>query len=149
MKTKSETQLHLYSFHALVKTQFNANIKIVRSDNGTEFLVKDLHNFFLDKGIIHQRSCIGTLQQNGMVERKHRHLLEVARGLRFQANLPIKFWGECVLTAAYLLNKLPGDALNGKTPHEMLFGIAPDLSRLKVFGCLCFAKNLQIKNKFD
>ena len=66
-------------------------LKIVHFDNGTEFLVKDLQNFFLDKGIIHKRSCVGTPQQNGVVECKHRHLLEVARGLRFQANLPIKF----------------------------------------------------------
>ena len=78
MKTKSETQLHLCSFHALIKTQFNANIKIVCSANGTEFLVKELQKFFLDQGIIHQRSCVRTPQQNDVVERKHRHLLEVA-----------------------------------------------------------------------
>ena len=69
--------------------------------------------------------------------------------LRFQNSLPIKFWGECVLTAIYLINKLPSEVLQSKSLHEMLFGVAPDLSQLKVFCCFCFAKNSHIKNKFN
>lgn len=69
----------------------------MRSDNGLEFT--SLRHYYATKGIIHQTSCVDTPQQNGRVERKHQHILNVARALRFQANLPIDFWGECVTTA--------------------------------------------------
>ena len=108
-----------------------------------------MQTWFHDHGIIHQRSCVATPQQNGVVERKHRHLLDVARALRFQANLPLSFWGECVLTATYLINKLPTPILKFKSPHQVLLGSPPSYSSLRVFGCLCFAKNMNIQHKFD
>ncbi|MCH83154.1 hypothetical protein A2U01_0003969, partial [Trifolium medium] len=68
-----------------------------KGDNGTEFTC--LKKYFRENGILFQTSCPGTPQQNGRVERKHRHILNVARALRFQGSLPISFWGECVLAA--------------------------------------------------
>ena len=73
-----------------------------RSDNGKKFTC--MKRYFLDHGIIFQTSYTRTPQQNGRVERKHRHVLNVVRALRFQDNLPIKFWGGCILTVAYLIN---------------------------------------------
>ena len=75
------------------------------------------------------------------MERKHRHILEKARALRFQANLPIKFWEECVLTSAYLINRTPTRILNGLTPYEVLYREKPCLEDIKVFGSLCYAHN--------
>ncbi|XP_075076128.1 uncharacterized protein LOC142162910 [Nicotiana tabacum] len=69
---------------------------------------------FQDLGIVHQSSCVRTPQQNDIVERKHRHILDVARALRFQANLPIRYWGLCVQAVVYVLNKLPSTAIQGK-----------------------------------
>ncbi|RZC74234.1 hypothetical protein C5167_049711 [Papaver somniferum] len=63
------------------------------------------------------------------------------RALRFQANLPIKFWGECALTAAYLINRTPTPILNNKIPYEIMFGKLPPYDQLKVFGCLCYVHN--------
>ncbi|KAA3484774.1 retrovirus-related Pol polyprotein from transposon TNT 1-94 [Gossypium australe] len=77
-------------------------------------------------GIIHQSSCTRTPQQNGVAERKNRHLLEVARSLKFQSHMPSKFWGECVF-----YKKLP------------------DLSCLKVFGCLCYTTMPHYRDKFS
>ncbi|XP_019150951.1 PREDICTED: uncharacterized protein LOC109147749 [Ipomoea nil] len=110
-------------------------IKGVRTDNGTEFM---MDTFFREKGIFHQRSCVYTPQQNGVVERKHQNILSVARALRFQSGIPIQFWGHCVIHTSYLINRLPTEVLNGKTPYEMLTGKTAYYSQLRTLGCLCF-----------
>ncbi|KAL6576051.1 hypothetical protein OROHE_000522 [Orobanche hederae] len=106
---KTEVFKMFMSFIAMVERQFSQTIKIVRSDNGTEF--NCLLDYFSASGILFQTSCVGTPQQNARVERKHKHLLNVARALRFQAKLPIYFWGESVLAAAHLINRTPSSVL--------------------------------------
>ncbi|KAK2982173.1 hypothetical protein RJ640_029076 [Escallonia rubra] len=138
MKHKSETKEYLLQFFNWVHTQFHMDIKALRTDNGLEFSHRDLMSYYSDHGMEHQTSCTDTPQQNGVVERKHRHLLEVARALRFQANLPIFFWGECVLTAAYLINRMPLSTLKDRTPYEILLGKKPTYEHLRNFGCLCY-----------
>ena len=75
------------------------------------------------------------------MERKHRHLLEMSIALRFQAHLPLKFRGDCVLTAAYIINRLPTRVLQNYTPYEKLLHKAPQYQHMRVFGCLVFASN--------
>lgn len=131
----------------MIETQFDTRIKTIRSDNGSEF---NMPNFYSSKGIVHQTSCVNTPQQNGVVERKHRHLLNMSRALLFQAQLPTSFWGEAILTSTYLINRTPTPLLKGKTPFERLFKKAPTFDHLKVFGCLCFASTHPRKpTKFD
>lgn len=139
LREKSEAYGCLIKFCNLIKTQFGWEVKIVRSDNGREFTSGHIHKFYLERGIIHQTSCVNTPQQNGRVERKHRHILNVARALKFQSGLPNKFWGEFVLTAAHLINITPTQLLSGKTPFELLFGKPPRYDHVKIFGSLCYA----------
>lgn len=96
-----------------------------------------MQNLFTSKGIIHQTVCTYTHQQNGTIERKHRHLLNVARILKIQSGVPDKFdkfWGECVLTVCHLINVTPSSVLKFVSPHEKLYGSPLNLSYLHVFG---------------
>lgn len=88
LKEKSEVETIFKKIYNIVQTQFNTKIKMVRSDNGREYFSKTLNNFFAEKGIIHQSSCIDTPPQNGIAERKNRHLLEVTRALMFSTKIP-------------------------------------------------------------
>ena len=91
----------------MVYTQFNKRIKSIRSDNAKELTQGGTLAFYLEKGILNQTSCVENPQQNGVIERKHTHLLEVARELFFQSKIPICFWGDCVLYATHLINRMP------------------------------------------
>lgn len=98
--------------------------------------------------MIHQISCVETPQQNGLVEGKHKHLLPIARALRFQSSIPIQYWGDCVQTTCYLINCLPIVVLENKSPFEKLNGDMPYILHLRTFGRLCYATSLGSKDKF-
>lgn len=136
MKLKSETSNYVKAFVKLIQTQFKTTIKTIRSDNGPEFILKD---FYQKQGIIHQTSCIDTPQQNGIVERKHQHLLCVTRSILFQAHLPKMFWAHALEHATFLINRLPSKFLKHKSPFSVLYNQIPNYNNLKVFGCLVYA----------
>ena len=90
----------------MVENQFQTKISILRSDNGTEFFNECLGNFLKENGILHQSTYRNTPQQNGITKRKNRHLLEVARAIMFSMHVPEYLWGDVVLTASYLINRM-------------------------------------------
>ncbi|RVW85016.1 Retrovirus-related Pol polyprotein from transposon TNT 1-94 [Vitis vinifera] len=96
-------------------------------------------SFMSHHGILHQSSCAHTPQQNGVAERKNRHLVETARTLLLHSHVPFRFWGDAVLTACYLINRMPSSVLHDQIPHSLLFPDQP-LYFLppRVFGCTCF-----------
>jgi len=87
-------------------------------------------------------SCVETPQQNGVVERKHQHILNITRALIFQSNLPKLFWNFATSHAIFLLNRLPSKVLHNKSPYDILYASSPDLTFIKVFGCEAFASTL-------
>lgn len=109
-----------------------------------------MSKFFQEQGILHEISCVHTPQQNGRVERKHRHILEVARALHFSRSISHWVLGWMCTTATYLINSTPSQVLHGKTPFEILYGHAPFYKHIRVFGCLAYAHNLDHKrDKFE
>src|SRR5204862_3954818 len=99
----------------------------------------DLLPLLKDMGIIHEHVPPYSPQSNGKAERLNRTLNEHVRAMLFQANMPKSFWAEAITTAAYLINRLPSDAINGQIPYELWRNksLTPrDLQALKPFGCI-------------
>ena len=119
----------------------------MRSDNALELKLID---FFKDNGILLQFSCVRCPQQNYVVERKHRHILNTTRALFFQSAVPMIFWGECVLIVVHLINRTPSRLLHWKSPFQLLNDKLPDYKNLRVFGSLCYASTLSYdRSKFQ
>lgn len=123
-------------FILMIETQYKAKVKGVRSDNAPELRFTSLYS---KKGIVAYHSCPETPQQNSVVERKHQHILNVARSLMFQYHLPLHHWGDCVLTAVFLINRLPSPLLHNKSPYHLLTTHQPPYKDLRVFGCLVYS----------
>lgn len=139
LQNKSDYGATLQTFYNYVTNHFNSSIKTIRTDNAPEFSDQFCTKFMKERGIVHQTTCSHRPQQNARVERKHRHVLEVARALKLQSGLPTSYWGDCVLASTYIINRIPSIVLNNVSPYEMMFGKAPDYNELKVFGCLAMA----------
>ncbi|TYK11079.1 Beta-galactosidase [Cucumis melo var. makuwa] len=143
---KSEVPSIFQNFYHTIKTQFHTKIAILRSDNGREFQNHNLSEFLASKGIVHQTSCAYTPQQNGVAERKNRHLVEVARSLMLSTSLPSYLWGDAILTAAHLINRMPSRILHLQTPLDCLKESYPSTRLvsevpLRVFGCTAYVHN--------
>ena len=110
-----------------------------RTDNGGEFTSKEFISFCSEHGIQRHFSTPYTPEQNGVVERKNRTILDMTRAMLKNKNLPK---GEAVSTAVYLLNRAPTKSLEGKTPYEGWTGRQPYVEHLKVFGCIVVVKTL-------
>lgn len=93
------------------KNQFNSTIQILRTDNAKKHFSSHLGKYLLEQGIIHQSSCVETPKQNGVLERKNGHLLEVAKSLLLTSSVPKFFWGEAVLASTYLINRMPSKVI--------------------------------------
>jgi len=135
MKNKSETLEKFKEFKSLVENETNKRIKILRTDNGKEYINNEFKLFLCKSGIQHQTSNPYTPQQNGMAERMNRTLVERAKCLIFNSRLEKKFWAEAISTSAYIVNRTPTKSLDYKTPYQMWTGKKPNLSNMKIFGC--------------
>ncbi|KAG7556889.1 Reverse transcriptase RNA-dependent DNA polymerase [Arabidopsis suecica] len=137
------------NFQNYVTNHYNAKIKIFRSDNGGEYTSHAFKQHLAKHGIIHQTSCPYTPQQNGVAERKNRHLMEVARSMMFHTNVPKRFWSDAVVLACYLINRIPTKILQDSSPFEVLNKNKPSINHLRVFGCVCFVLIGEQRNKLE
>lgn len=123
-----------------MKTQFNAQIQILRSDNGGEFVNHNFQTYFQQYGIIHETTCLQTPQQNGVAERKNRHLLETAQTLLIGAHVPRHHWDDAIVIAVHLINRMASGVLTFKTTLQVLAQHRPLPSILvltsRIFRCV-------------
>nr|GEU37885.1 hypothetical protein [Tanacetum cinerariifolium] len=150
LATKDETSPIIKTFITSIKNQLSLRVKIIRSDNGTEFKNNDLNQFCRIKGIKREFSVPRNPQQNGIAERKNRTLIEATRTMLADSLLPIPFWAEAVNTACYVQNKILVTKPQNKTHYELLHGRTPSIGFMRPFGCLMTILNtLDSLGKFD
>jgi hypothetical protein len=138
LQEKSQTQDNLKEFLRRAQNEFGLRIKKIRSDNGMEFKNSQIEGFLEDEGIKHEFSSPYTPQQNGVVERKNRTLLDMARTMLDEHKTPDRFWAEAINTACYSINRLYLHRILKKTSYELLTGKKPNVSYFRVFGSKCF-----------
>ncbi|GJT52484.1 putative ribonuclease H-like domain-containing protein [Tanacetum coccineum] len=139
-----------YNFIRQIENQLSHKVKIIRSDNGTEFKNRDMLEFCGNKGIKQEYSNARTPQQNGVAERMNRTLIEAARTMLADSLLPTTFWAEAVSTACYIFNRVRVTKPQNKTPYELLFGHKPIISYIRPFGChVTILDTLSVLGKFD
>ena len=126
------------SFVRRAENEFELKLKKVRSDNGSEFKNTNVEEFCDEKGIKHEFSTTYTPEQNGVVERKNRTLIEMARSMLDEYKVSDSFWAEAINTACHASNRLYCHRFFNKTPYELLNGRKPNISYFRVFGCKCY-----------
>jgi transposase InsO family protein len=126
------------SFVRRAKNEFELKLKNVRNNNGSEFKNTNVEEFCDEKGLKHEFSTTYTLEQNGVVERKNRTLIEMARSMLDEYKVLDSFGAEAINTACHASNRLYCHRFFNKTPYELLNGRKPNVSYFQVFSCKCY-----------
>ncbi|GJU18206.1 retrovirus-related pol polyprotein from transposon TNT 1-94 [Tanacetum coccineum] len=138
LRSKDETPEVLKDFLTMIQRNLQAPVISVRTDRGTEFLNKTLHAFFKEEGIEHQTSTPRTPEQNGVVERRNRTLVEAARTMLSASKLPLFFWAEAIATACYTQNRSIIIPTHEKTAYHIINDRKPSIKHLHIFCCTCY-----------
>jgi len=150
LRQRSDVLTAFKNFKKRVEKETGCVIKRLRTDNAKEYTSKEFKKFLEDEGIARQLSVEYTPQQNGVAERINRTLVEMARCLMIQAELPQSLWAEAINTATFLRNRCPTKSLDDKTPYEAWFGEKPYVGFLRIIGSKVIALNKSGRcKKFD
>lgn len=142
MRNKGDVSTIFKSFYHMIQNQYSLPIKVLRSDSGGEYINLELSEFLQEKGILHETTCPQTPQQNGVAERKNRHILETTRAHLIGSYAPKAYWADAITYAVYLMNRVPSRVLSFRTPLEQLDNHVTISSSLhlqpRVFGCTVY-----------
>nr|GEU54354.1 hypothetical protein [Tanacetum cinerariifolium] len=134
--TKDKTSGILKSFITRIENLVDHKVKVIRCDNETEFKNREMNQFYEMKGILRQFSVARIPQQNRVIERRNKTIIEAARTMLADSKLPTTFWAEAVSSACYVQNRVLAVKPHNKTPYEHFHGRIPTLSFMRPFGCL-------------
>lgn len=135
LKQKSEVAKAIENYISMAERQTGAKMKVLRTDNGLEFVNKQVTECLQSRGICHQRTVVYTPQQNGRAERENRTLVEAARTmLHSNKNLTKMFWAEAINTATYVLNRSGPSIVQFKTPFELWNQKEYKMENFNIFG---------------
>ncbi|GJZ09501.1 putative ribonuclease H-like domain-containing protein [Tanacetum coccineum] len=135
LATKNETSGILKTFITEIENQLDHKVKVIRSDNGTEFKNSVMNQFCEMKGIKRDFSVSRTPQQNGIAERRNRTLIKTARTMLVDSKLPTTFWAKAVNTACYVINRVLVIKPHTKILYELIHARTPLIDFMKPFGC--------------
>jgi transposase InsO family protein len=138
LQDKSETQGTLKRFLRRAQNEIELKVKKIRSNNGSEFKNLQVEEYLEEEDVKHEFSAPYTPQQNGVVERKNRTLIDMTRTMLGEFKTPERFWSEAVNTACHAINRLYLHRLLKKTSYELLTGNKPNVSYFRVFGIKCY-----------
>jgi hypothetical protein len=139
LKRKSDAFQAFKQFKAYAENHFNAKIKMIREDKGGEFMSNEMMQFCTNHGIERQHTVRNRPQQNGNCERANRTIAELVTAMLVEANLPVQFWWDALMSMIHVDNRCPTSALDGDiTPYEVWHKRKPDVSHLRVWGCLAY-----------
>nr|GEY41003.1 retrovirus-related Pol polyprotein from transposon TNT 1-94 [Tanacetum cinerariifolium] len=138
LRSKDETPEVLIDFLRLVQRGLHAQVRTVRTDKGMEFLNKTLHAYFAALGITHQTLVARTPEQNGVVKRQNRTLVEVARTMLSTAKVPLFFWAEIISTTCFTQNRSLVIPRHEKTPYHIINEQKPSVKFFYIFSSLCY-----------
>ncbi|KAJ9542272.1 hypothetical protein OSB04_028778 [Centaurea solstitialis] len=141
LRSKDGASDIIISFIRNVQVRLQLPVQVIRTDNDTEFKNRKLDSFLDSVGITHTFSAARTPQQNGVVERKNRTLVEAARTMLTFSKLPLHFWAEAVASACFTQNRSLITKRFMKTPYELVYNRPPSIKLFRVFGCECYVKN--------
>ncbi|GJX49690.1 retrovirus-related pol polyprotein from transposon TNT 1-94 [Tanacetum coccineum] len=141
LRSKDEAPEVIKTFLKRIIVLLQSHVIIIRTDNGTEFKIQILKEYFDSVGISHQASFVRTPQQNGVVEQRNRTLVEAARTMLIFSHAPLFLWAKVIATACYTQNRSIIHRRFNKTPYELINGIKPYISFLHVFRTLGYPKN--------
>nr|GFA45083.1 hypothetical protein [Tanacetum cinerariifolium] len=138
LRSKDETPEVLIDFLRLIQRGLQAQVRVVRTDKGTEFLNQNLYAYFAAEGIQHQTSVARTPEQNGVVERRNRTLVEAARTMLSAAKVPLFFWAEAIATACFTQNRSLVIPHHEKTPYHIINDRKPSVKFFHIFGSVYY-----------
>ncbi|KAG8482529.1 hypothetical protein CXB51_024309 [Gossypium anomalum] len=136
LHTKSEVLTVFSIFHKQAERSFGCQLLALQTDGDGEF--QAFKSYLAHHGIRQRITCPYSSEQNGLVERKHRQIVEKGLSMLAHASMPLSCWTDAFGCAVYLINRLPSSPLGSLSPYEKLFHVKPNYSFLRVFGCLCF-----------
>lgn len=146
LRSKDEALQAFKKFRVMVENEPGKRIKMFRTDRGGEFNSNEFKEYCEGAGIQRNYTTPYTPQQNGVVERRNRTVVEMTRSSLKEMKLPAKLWAEGVRNAVYILNRLPTRALTNQTPYEAWENKKPEVSHIRVFGCLAHVKTPSVHN---